>query len=87
MPRGRGFTTKRVPLGGSRGVIIHRLGRRKRSPSDVSEGRPQLQPGIQHISNARLPAQRIIDNEIRRAELQGMWHYLHTLTPIYVVSL
>lgn len=72
MARGKGFTTKRVNMGGSHGVIIHRLRRRQRSPSDVGEGPQRAHPpGIQRISNAQLAAQREIDNQLRRAELQG----------------
>jgi hypothetical protein len=72
MPRGQGFTIGRVSLGASRGVTINRLGRRRRSPSDIGEGRVRHPPGIQHITNAQLPVERQLGDEMRRAELQGL---------------
>src|SRR5882672_4518054 len=73
MPRGQGYKIKRVSLGASRGVTINRLGRRARSPSDIGEGQIRQTPGIQHISNAQLPLQRQIDDQVQRAELQGVF--------------
>jgi hypothetical protein len=72
MPRGDGFSIRRHNLGGSRGIVFHRLGRRQRSPSDAGEGRPHYRPGVRHITNSQIPAERELDRQIRRAELQGM---------------
>ena len=85
MPHGQGFTTKIVGLGGSQGIIICHLGHWRHSPSHVSEGRPHFQPGIQRISNAQLPMQRAIDNQVHQTELQGKWQYY--LMHFYSVSL
>ena len=82
MRRGQGFTTTRVHVGSSKGVVINRLGRRRRSPSDVGEGRGQntsWQPGLQRITNAQLPAERRLQQDIRRAELEGMYSKHHIL--------
>jgi hypothetical protein len=81
MARGRGFTIQRVNTGGSRGVVIHRLGRRQRSLSDVGEGRSLLTPGVQRVSNAALPAHRDFEDRVRCAELHGMYYRFTKLTP------
>jgi hypothetical protein len=82
MPRGQGFTTKRVSTSGSRGVVIHHLGRRQRSPSESDERsvRRHFTPGVYRISNARLPLQRNLDNEHRRAEIDGKSFSISTAT-------
>ncbi|KAF8494792.1 hypothetical protein JB92DRAFT_3147061 [Gautieria morchelliformis] len=72
MPQGQGFTVQRVKTGGSKGVIINRLGRRRRSPSDVGDGRARIAPGLQRISNAKLAAHRELEDEMRRAELYAL---------------
>jgi hypothetical protein len=72
MPRGQGYRTTRVSLGGSRGVVISHQRRRKRSPFDEGEGRPHYPTGVQHISNAQLPIQRQFEDQMRRADLQGV---------------
>ncbi|KAF8530645.1 hypothetical protein JB92DRAFT_2804438 [Gautieria morchelliformis] len=72
MSRRSGFTVNRINTGGSKGVVIQRLGRRRRSPSDVGEGRPHISAGITHIRNSKLPTQREIDSQLRRSELQSL---------------
>jgi hypothetical protein len=51
-------------------VVLSYLGRRKRSPSDAGD-RPHHRFGTQFISNAQLPAQRQLDDKIRRAHLRS----------------
>jgi len=53
-----------VSLSAIRGVTINRLERQAQSPSDIGEGRIRQPPGIQHISNAQLPLQRQIDDQV-----------------------
>ncbi|KAF8576014.1 hypothetical protein K439DRAFT_1623158 [Ramaria rubella] len=72
MPRGQGFTTKRVRVSGSRSIVINRLGRRQLSPSDEDEGHLHRPTGIQRITNAQLPQQREQDEQIGCAELQAL---------------
>ncbi|KAF8479454.1 hypothetical protein JB92DRAFT_3133576 [Gautieria morchelliformis] len=72
MSRRSGFTVNRINTGGSKGVVIQCLGRRRRSPSDVGEGRPHIPAGITHIRNSTLPTQREIDSQLRRSELQSL---------------
>ena len=75
MSRNRGFTVRRTDLGGSRGVTLNYLGRRKRPDND--DGRSQQHPvGVKRITNAQLPQARLLDNEMRHAELQGKCTHL-----------
>ncbi|KAF8583365.1 hypothetical protein K439DRAFT_1617574 [Ramaria rubella] len=57
--RGRGFVTQRINLGASKGIVINHLGRRRRSPSDG-------------FNTFQIPAQRELDNQIRRADLRAL---------------